>query len=109
MRTIETPADRTTKILGTAMMLAWTLWIGLVGLVLLLVVFYAMMTANQTLTVVGTFLLFTPFLLTVAWGGFTGASVLAKKIAAKTHVQGSELSWWEHRRDFRVLYQAYYG
>jgi hypothetical protein len=109
MKTIETPVDRATMVLGTAMMVAWTLWLGLVGLMLLLVVFYAMMAANQTLIVAGAFLLFTPFLLTLVWGGLTGVNALAKKVAAVGARYAAQPSWWERRRDFRILYQAYYG
>src|SRR5271157_6344683 len=60
--------DRTSMFLGTAMMLAWTLGIGIVGFALLLAIAYAMVFHNSSVAIVCSFVLFAPLILTIAWG-----------------------------------------
>lgn len=72
--TVKTGAlDKASSILGTAMMLAWTLGLGILGFVLLVAIAYAMVLQNQTLVIVCSLLLFSPLLMTVAWGLLSAA------------------------------------
>ncbi len=98
--------NRASAILGTAMMIAWTLGIGLVGLGLLLVVAYALVAQSHTLAIVCSFLLFAPLIITIVWGIISAAEAISEKWAA--HHRGSGPSWWERRKAHRVLYQAYF-
>ena len=60
--------ERASIFLGKAMMLAWTLGIGIVGFALLLAIAYAMLFHNYSLAIVCSFFLFVPLMLTIAWG-----------------------------------------
>jgi len=93
-------------IAGTAMMLAWTLGIGIVGLLLLLAIAYGLAFHHPAIVIVCTFLLFAPLMLTVLWGIMGAAAVMGERLAAFQPVSGP--SWWEHRQPHRVLYQAYF-
>lgn len=66
-RTNET-SDRVLTILGTVMMVAWFVVIGLGGFVLLLAAFYAMTSNHLTLLVITCFALCLPLALTLIWG-----------------------------------------
>jgi hypothetical protein len=98
--------DRTSMILGTAMMLGWTLGLGILGLALLLAIAYAMITQSYTLALTCSVLLFMPLILTMAWGMFHAAATLEKNWALRFGVAGP--SWWERRQAHRILYQAYF-
>jgi hypothetical protein len=106
MKTIDATLDRATVMAGTAMMLAWTLWLGFVGLVLLMAIFYAMMADSRILLISGIVLLSTPIVMTLAWAVLGCVRAFVKRLASE-EAQTSP-SWWEYRRDFRILYQAYY-
>ncbi len=93
--------NRASAILGTAMMIAWTLGIGLVGLGLLLVIAYALVAQSHTLAIICSFLLFAPIIMTIVWGIISAAEVTNEKLAA--HHKGPRPSWWE-RRKARVPY-----
>jgi hypothetical protein len=79
MKTLVNTTDRASKVLGTAMAMVWTLWLGPVGLGLLLAVFYGMTTGNHSATVLGTILLFVPFFLTLTWGCVNAADALRRQ------------------------------
>ncbi len=53
--------------IGTAMFVSWLLFLGPVGLLLLLVVAYAMIAQNVVLGVIGGLLLAAPVALAAAW------------------------------------------
>jgi hypothetical protein len=98
--------DRTSMFLGTAMMLAWTLGIGIVGFALLLAIAYAMVFHNSSVAIVCSFVLFAPLILTIAWGILWVAE--AEKKRWSLHRDVSVPSWWETRQGHRILYQAYF-
>ena len=98
--------DRASMFLGTAMMLAWTLGIGIVGFALLLAIAYAMVFHNSSLAIVCSFVLFVPLILTIAWGILWVAE--AEKKRWSLHRDVSAPSWWETRQGHRILYQAYF-
>jgi hypothetical protein len=90
---VTTSADRSSErgymILGTAMMLAWFMVIGVGGFLLLLGIFYAMVAENMTLAVVCCVLLFAPLGMTLLWG-FSSAEALREKWAARVNVASTE-------------------
>jgi len=98
--------DRASSTLGTAMMLAWTMGIGIGGFALLLAIAYAMVFNNQTLAIVSTFLLFAPLMLTLLWGIFWAVETTRKTWSIRRHVPAP--TWWETRKAHRILYQAYF-
>jgi hypothetical protein len=98
--------DRASETLGTAMMIAWTLGIGLVGFGLLLVIAYALVVQSKTLAVVCSLLLFAPLMITILWGTIKAAAATSEKWSAYNMAFGP--SWWERRTPNRVLYQAYF-
>ncbi|MCA1960372.1 MAG: hypothetical protein LDL33_06215 [Desulfomonile sp.] len=99
-------SNRACMIAGTAMMLAWTLGIGFVGLVLLLAIAYALVFHHPAVAVVCIFLLFTPLMLTVLWAVLGAAVAIGERWTAFQAVSGP--TWWERRQPHRVLYQAYF-
>lgn len=98
--------EKAVKVLGTAVMLSWTFIIGIFGFVILLGIYYAMVVESQSLLGFCCFLLFSPILLTVVFGCLSLAETLRKELAVSE--DSSSPTWWDTRRDFRVLYQAYY-
>ena len=98
--------DRASMFLGTAMVLAWTLGIGIVGFAMLLAIAYAMVFHNYSLVVVCSFFLFAPFMLTIAWGILWVAEAAKSRVSLLRSV--SAPSWWETRQEHRILYQAYF-
>jgi len=109
MRAIENNTsglEKVVKVLGTAVMLSWTLIIGLFGFVLLLGIYYAMEAENQNLLGFCCFLLFSPILLTIVFGCLSLAEAVRKELTVRE--DPSSPSWWDTRQGFRVLYQAYY-
>lgn len=87
--------DKTSTILGTAMMLVWTLGLGILGFVLLLAIAYAMTMQNQTLLIVCSSLIFAPLLITLVWGLFSAANLARKRWATQNDVSGP--SWCGRR------------
>lgn len=79
----ETALGRVARLLGTAMMLAWTFVIGILGFVLLLGVYYAMVAQSQSLLAVCCFLLFSPLLLTIVFGCLSLAERLVQKFSRR--------------------------
>ena len=98
--------DRASMFLGIAMVLAWTLGIGIVGFALLLAIAYAMVFHNYSLVVVCSFFLFAPLMLTIAWGILWVAEAAKSRLSLLRSV--SAPSWWETRQEHRILYQAYF-
>jgi hypothetical protein len=98
--------DRTSMMLGTAMMLAWTFWMGIGGLVLLLAVAYAFVNHSPTLGIVCSFLVFAPLMMTIVWGVAGVCETVRHKWITNCSLPGP--TWWERRKSHRVLYQAYY-
>jgi hypothetical protein len=101
-----TSLGKAASILGTAMMLAWTFLIGVFGFALLIGVYYAMGAQNSSLIAICCFGLALPILLTAVFGLLSLADAMMQKIAVEEDT--SSPTWWEMRKDFRVLYQAYY-
>lgn len=79
----ETALGRAARFLGTAMMLAWTFVIGILGFVLLLGVYYAMVAQSQSLLTVCCFLLFSPLLLTVVFGCLSLAERMVQRFTRR--------------------------
>ncbi len=104
--TIDGNIDRTSMILGAAMMLAWTFWMGIGGLVLLLAVAYSLATQSPTLGIVCSFLLLAPLMMTIVWGIGALCQTVKAIWALNCNLRGP--SWWERRQSHRVIYQAYY-
>jgi hypothetical protein len=102
----DTMFDAAAEVFGTAMMLAWTMWLGIGGLVFLLGCFYAVMTQSPRLLIVSLALMSVPLVLTLVWGFFGLAHVIAEKYSLATNAESQ--CWWERRKGYRVLYQAYY-
>lgn len=98
--------DRASMLLGTAMMIAWTLGIGIVGFALLLAIAYTMIFHNYSLTFVCSFFLFAPLMLTIAWGILWALEAARERLSLTRVV--SAPSWWETRQEHRILYQAYF-
>jgi len=63
----ETTEERWKSGIGTMMFVAWLLFLGPVGLLLLLAVAYAMAVQNLALGIIGGLLLATPVILSAAW------------------------------------------
>jgi amino acid transporter len=87
--------EKTSSILGTVMMLAWTLGIGILGFVLLLAIAYAMTMQNQTLLIVCCVLIFAPLLITTVWGLFSAANHARKRWVTQYDV--SDPNWCGER------------
>lgn len=92
---------RASMFLGTAMMIAWTLGIGIVGFALLLAITYAMLFQNYSLTIICTFLLFAPLLLTIAWGTLWAAEAAKEKLSVLRSFSAPR--WWGNRQEQRIL------
>jgi hypothetical protein len=90
--------ERVSKALGTAMMLAWTMVIGIGGFVLLATIGFALLTYNATLAIVASFLLFLPLAITAVWGISLAVGIVVKKSAVATiFLQPTEGEYSEHR------------
>jgi len=63
----DTAEERLTSGIGATMFVAWLLFLGPVGLLLLLVAAYAMIVQNLALGIIGGLLLANPVVLTAAW------------------------------------------
>ncbi len=102
----KTTLDKATIMLGTVMMIAWTLMIGVFGFVLLAAGAYGITSHRYTLVTVCAILLFSPLLMTIVWGLFSAIGIVSKQFATDYAMAGP--TWWEQRQDHRILYQAYY-
>ena len=98
--------SRSAMSLGTVMMMAWTLMIGGLGFILLVGVYYAMVAHSQSMLLTCCFFLLSPLLLTVVFGCLSLAEAVTKHTAVRD--TAGAMSWWEQRKDYRVIYQAYY-
>lgn len=76
--------ERVTVILGAAMMVSWTLVIGIGGLILFLAVAYGLTSQSHMLVVVSSCLLAVPVLLTAAWGVALANDLMGEKKAVIT-------------------------
>ena len=102
--------DRASMFLGTAMMLAWTLGIGIVGFALLLAIAYAMVFHNYSLAIVFSFLLFAPLMLTIAWGILWAAEAAKKDCPCSAVFQhqaggrhGRNIGYFIRRTFFKLI------
>lgn len=90
--------ERGSVILGTAMMVSWTLVIGIGGLVLFLAIAYGLTSRSHMLVVVSSCLLAVPLLLTVAWGIALANEIMGEKKAERTIlVQSRHEGYCDHR------------
>jgi hypothetical protein len=78
MKTLSGTLNKATRSLGTAMAIIWTLWLGPVGMVLLLSVLFAMTAGQRTGMVLCALLMSVPFFLTLAWGCVATADLALK-------------------------------
>ena len=101
-----TNLEKAAAVIGTAMMLAWTFLIGVFGFALLIGVYYAMGAQSQSILAICGFGLALPILLTVVFGLLSLADAMMQKLEVEDEASSPTL--WEMRKDFRVLYQAYY-
>jgi len=75
--------DKAVVILGTSMMLVWTLGIGIVGFIVLLAIPWALATQSHNLAIVSSFLVIVPLMLTLLWGLLMLVGVIRDKVAAQ--------------------------
>lgn len=78
MKTREIEWKKIAEELGLAMILAWTLFFGPVGAVVLLAIAYSMFTQNLALGIMCGLLLFAPLMLTMVWYPFAWATLHAE-------------------------------
>jgi hypothetical protein len=99
--------ERVSMALGTAMMLAWTMVIGIGGVVLLATIAFALLSNNVNLAIVASFLLFLPLAITGVWGISLAVGIVMKKSAVATiFLQSTEGEYSEHRA--RISYVPNY-
>ncbi len=84
MRDEDTAVQRSTSGIGAAMFVSWLLFLGPVGLVLLLGIPYAMIVQDLAFGIVCGLLLAIPVVLTVAWIPLAFFAVLSEKRARST-------------------------
>jgi len=84
MKDEETAVQRSTSGIAAAMFVSWLLFLGPVGLVVLLGVAYAMVVQNLALGIIGGLLLATPVVLTAAWIPVAFFALLREKSAPST-------------------------
>ena len=80
----DTAVQRSTSGIGAAIFISWSLFLGPVGLVVLLGVAYAMVVQNLALGIIGGLLLATPVVLTAAWIPVAFFALLREKRAPST-------------------------
>ena len=80
----DTAVQRLTSGIGAAMFVSWSLFLGPVGLVVLLGVAYAMVVQDLALGIVGGLLLAIPVVLTAAWIPVVFFGLLREKRAPST-------------------------
>jgi len=86
-----TTLDRVSGTLGTAMMLAWILGIGIGSFALLLGLTYAMVFGNLALGVICSILLFAPIVITILWGMVTATEAIRAKLGRASSSSTTEL------------------
>jgi hypothetical protein len=86
MRTTETTLNTVAAATGSAMVMAWFLILGPLGLLLMLGVAYAMVVQNLALGVVCGLPLASPFVLTAIWIPVGWGAALREKWAGETTV-----------------------
>jgi len=79
--------DKAVSVLGTAMMLVWTLGIGIVGFAVLLAIAWASVFQSHTLAIALGFLVIAPLLLTLLWAVLTAVDLLKERWAVQLVVQ----------------------
>ena len=84
MKDEETAVQRSTSGIGAAMFVSWLLFLGPVGLVLLLGLPYAMIVQDLAFGIVCGLLLIIPVVLTAAWIPVVFFAVLKEKRAPST-------------------------
>jgi hypothetical protein len=84
MRDEDTAVDRWTAGIGTAIFVSWLLFLGPVGILLLLSVAYAMLVQNLALGIIGGLLLATPLILSATWVPVAFYAVLRERRASVT-------------------------
>jgi|WetSurMetagenome_2_1015567.scaffolds.fasta_scaffold756497_2 hypothetical protein len=80
----DTAVERSTSGIGAAIFVSWSLFLGPVGLVVLLGVAYAMVVQNLALGIIGGLLLATPVVLSAAWIPVAFFALLREKRAPST-------------------------
>lgn len=99
--------DKAVMALGQAMMVAWTLILGVLGFVLLLALVAALVAHAYTAAVVIGLLLVTPLLMTLMWGVLAIGAAL-RDLWAEIQERDFQ-SLWERSQGLRVMYRAYFG
>jgi len=89
----ETALGRAARLLGTAMMLAWTFVIGILGFVLLLGAYYAMVAQSQSLSYSVLLLAVSPLLLTIVFGCLSLAERLVQRFTPFKDDPSSPPNW----------------
>ncbi len=84
MRVEDTTVQRSTAAMGAAMFISWLLFLGPVGLVLLLGIPYSMMVQDLAFGIVCGLLLAIPLVLTAVWIPVAFFGVVGKKRARST-------------------------
>ena len=84
MRAEDTAVQRSPSGIGAAMFVSWSLFLGPLGLVVLLGVAYAMVVQNLALGIIGGLLLATPVVLAAAWIPVAFFALLREKSAPST-------------------------
>jgi len=94
MKAAETAIVRLGEAMGTAMWIAWAIFLGPVGFVLLLGIAYAMDVQNLALGIVCGILLFLPVVLTILWSPLGWFAVLHESQASRSrwHVPNVEVN-----------------
>jgi hypothetical protein len=85
----ETGIVRLAEAIGTWMWIAWAIFLGPGGFLLLLGVAYAMHVQNLALGIVSGILLFLPLVLTVLWAPLGWFAVLHERRALRSRWQAS--------------------
>lgn len=83
MRATEITIARTGAAIGTAMMIAWALFLGPLGLLALTGVAYSIVAQNLALGLICGLLLFSPLALTVVWVPVIGLAMLRERRAQR--------------------------
>lgn len=86
MKTTEPADKKAAAATGSAMLIAWMLFLGPAGFLLLLGVAYSMVTQNLALGILCGLLLLTPVVLSAAWVPLGWFAVLREKRTEETAV-----------------------
>jgi len=80
MKTRKNTWKRMAEELGSAMMIGWTMLLGPLGAVALLVMAYSMFAQNLALGIVAGLIVFAPLMLTVTWAPFSWMVIRAEAL-----------------------------